>query len=241
MTKQRFAVFDIDGTLIRWQLYHAIVDRLASSDKLTPDAARIINNSKRGYDHREHPESFSQYEMTLVEIFNTAITGLKVDDFTTVIDSVFEEYKDRSYRYTRQLVKTLKDDGYKILAISGSPHEIIQQLGSHYGFDDVRGDKRLSEDGVFTGERVATIGAKAEILQELIDEHNLTLEGSVAVGDSEGDIAMLSFVENPIAFNPSKKLFDTAKENHWKVVIERKNMSYELNFVDGQYILDTKD
>jgi phosphoserine phosphatase len=31
---KRFAVFDLDGTLVRWQLYHALVDRLAKKGYL---------------------------------------------------------------------------------------------------------------------------------------------------------------------------------------------------------------
>ncbi len=237
MTKQPFAVFDIDGTLIRWQLYHAVVSRLAGSDKLTPDAAQIIKDSRRVWKNREHIEAFHHYEMTLVDIFNTAITGLKVVDFQQVIDEVYEEYKDQSYRYTRELIQSLKQQGYVILAISGSPHQIIKKLGDYYGFDAVRGDQRLAKDGVFTGERVATIGAKAVVLQELVATHNLTIAGSIAVGDSEGDIDMLSAVEQPIAFNPSKKLFEHAQQQAWKIVIERKNMSYQLVPVNGQYVL----
>ncbi len=29
---QPFAVFDIDGTIIRWQLYHALADELAKEN-----------------------------------------------------------------------------------------------------------------------------------------------------------------------------------------------------------------
>ena len=37
MTKGRpFAVFDIDGTLIRWQLYHSIADTLARLGHIEP-------------------------------------------------------------------------------------------------------------------------------------------------------------------------------------------------------------
>src|SRR3546814_11785501 len=32
---KKFAVFDIDGTLIRWQLYHAVVETVAKDRKST--------------------------------------------------------------------------------------------------------------------------------------------------------------------------------------------------------------
>ncbi len=49
---------------------------------------------------------------------------------------------------------------------------------------------------------------------------------------------MLEFVENPIAFNPEDTLFEKAKEQGWKIVIERKNVTYELACGEvGQYCL----
>ena len=75
------------------------------------------------------------------------------------------------------------------------------------------------------------------VLQELVKKHRATMPGSIAVGDGSSDISMLEMVELPIAFNPEKKLFDYASAKGWKIVIERKNMVYELEKQDGRYIL----
>jgi phosphoserine phosphatase len=48
---------------------------------------------------------------------------------------------------------------------------------------------------------------------------------------------MLEAVEQPIAMNPSQKLFDHAQKHGWKIVVERKNMIYELEDRDGSYVL----
>ena len=48
---------------------------------------------------------------------------------------------------------------------------------------------------------------------------------------------MLSTVEQPIAFNPTKQLFEHARTYGWRIVLERKNMVYELEPRDGSYIL----
>jgi phosphoserine phosphatase len=39
---------------------------------------------------------------------------------------------------------------------------------------------------------------------------------------------MLEIVDNPIVFNPTHELLEKALKNHWKIVLERKNISYEL-------------
>jgi phosphoserine phosphatase len=48
------------------------------------------------------------------------------------------------------------------------------------------------------------------------------------VGDTEGDVAFLELVTEPIAFNPNKELYRHAKRMGWKVVVERKDVIYEI-------------
>jgi ornithine cyclodeaminase/alanine dehydrogenase-like protein (mu-crystallin family) len=57
MNKNRFAVFDIDGTLIRWQLYHAVVDLQALC-------------------RREHPGRQSDAEVTVFKSVGAALEDL---------------------------------------------------------------------------------------------------------------------------------------------------------------------
>ena len=74
-------------------------------------------------------------------------------------------------------------------------------------------------------------------MKEFINWHNCSLKDSIAVGDSDSDIPMLSYVEKPIAFNPSRELYEHAKLNNWDVVIERKNVVYKLRPSNQGYIL----
>jgi phosphoserine phosphatase len=76
---------------------------------------------------------------------------------------------------------------------------------------------------------------KGPVLQELIKKHGLTTAASYAVGDSLSDAAMLEMVDNPIAFNPDNNLFEAATQNGWNIVVERKNVIYQLSKQDGHY------
>ena len=40
---------------------------------------------------------------------------------------------------------------------------------------------------------------------------------------------MLELVERPICFNPSRELYKAAKRLGWKVVVERKDVVYDIN------------
>lgn len=235
--RRPFAVFDIDGTLIRWQLYHAIVNELAKQGHLESKAFEKIHKSRMQWKSRSHSESFKEYEHALVGAYHAALTKLKVDDYLAAVDSVFEEYKDQVYTYTRDLLRALKADGYILFSISGSQQEVIQKLAEYYGFDEAVGNTYERKDGYFTGEHAHVVENKSKILAELVHRHKCSYEGSVGVGDSEGDIELLSSVETPLAFNPSRQLFDHAQSNGWKIVIERKNVAYELEPKNGSYIL----
>lgn len=232
-----FAVFDIDGTLIRWQLYHAVVDKLAKSGELGKTARQQLREARMVWKRREHAESFKTYESTLIEIYETAIQGIKPSTFDRLVLEVIDEYKDQVYVYTRGLINDLKGQGYKLLAISGSHHELVEQIALHYGFDDYSGTRYERDDQGFSGQKFIASLDKRKGLEEMVKKHGLSYKGSLGIGDSPSDIPMLELVEQPIAFNPDRALFDTAKDKGWEIVVERKNMIYELESKDGRYIL----
>jgi HAD superfamily hydrolase (TIGR01490 family) len=232
-----FAVFDIDGTRIRWQLYHAIVDELGDSGHLAPGLHDEIRKARLTWKTRTHKDSFKEYEEKLVEVYYRALTGLPVNAYDAAIDRVFNTYKDQVYTYTRDLIRTLKADGYHLFVLSGSHQEIITKLGSYYGFEEAIGTQFEQKNGVFTGKYQLVYGRKAELLAGLVEKYGLSKKGSIAVGDSESDIQMLDEVETPIAFNPSKGLLEYATKYGWKVVVERKNVVYELEKHGKSYVL----
>lgn len=236
-TQRKFAAFDIDGTLIRWQLYHALVDRLVKKGHAAPQAWSRIHESRMSWKTRTHTEAFKAYEHELIGIYDNILTSLSVKQFNEVVDEVFDEYKEQVYVYTRELIRDLKSLGYLLFAISGSQTEIVKKIADYYGFDDYSGSIYVQKDGRFTGKVILPHLHKDKVLKEFINKHHASLQSSMAVGDSESDARMMRLVERPIAFNPEAKLFKIAKEKNWKVVVERKNMIYELESRDGKYEL----
>ena len=234
---QSFAVFDIDGTLIRWQLYHAVFEALAKLGSIDDATHQTVRDARMLWKRRAGEESFRAYEQRLVTAYESLLSHITVQEFQTAAGAVFEEYKDQVYTYTRDLIRELKRRGYLLFAISGSQQEIVERVANYYGFDDCAGAVYEQKAGRFTGRSTFRPGTKHLTLQSLIAKHHARLTGSVAVGDSESDISLLEMVEQPIAFNPTKKLFDQAKSQGWPVVIERKNVIYKLEVKDGDYTL----
>lgn len=235
--RRPFAVFDIDGTLIRWQLYHAVADRLVKLGFVNEGAFNSIKLARMEWKKRSPSASFKSYELELIKSYEAALLQLTPEQLSQAVESVFDEYKDQVYVYTRQLINDLKARNYRLFAISGSQSEIIDKIAPYYGFEAYVGTEYEQNNGKFTGKKMFHAQNKDVVLKKLIKEYRLDLRGSFAVGDSSGDISMLEMVDNPIAFNPEAALFEHAKRKGWKIVVERKNVIYELEGKNGTYVL----
>lgn len=227
--KRQVAIFDIDGTIFRSSLLIEVVVALVERG-VFPEAARAsFEKEYRAWLDREG--TYEEYIGAVIKSFMKHIKGVHYGEFADTADHVLEHHQNRVYRYTRDLVKELKQKGYFLLAISQSPKSILDKFCQQYGFDKVYG--RIYEIGPgdrFTG-AVADehlIANKSNIVKRAVEKENLTLEGSIGVGDTEGDIPVLEAVETPICFNPNNTLYRYAKINGWKVVVERKDVVYEL-------------
>ena len=228
-SKQPVAVFDIDGTIFRSSLTLELVERLVDKGIFPQESREMYEDERRKWLDRKG--DYQIYVAKVVETLCRQIKGASFEQVANAAGEVIEEKKNRVYRYTRDLVKDLKKKGYFLLAISHSPKFIADGFGYEAGFDKVYGYFfSTGPSGNFTGEveDEELIRNKAAILQRAVRKENLTLEKSVGVGDTESDIPMLELVETAIAFNPNQALYRHAKRRKWKVVVERKDVIYEL-------------
>ncbi len=227
--KKPVAFFDIDGTLFRSSLLIELVDRMLDREIFPAQARDDFDMLKMRWQDREG--DYEDYINAVITTFIKNLKGVFYGDFADIGREVVAERSKRVYRYTRDLIDELKADGYYLVAISQSPKTILDEFCKQYGFDKVYG--RIYEIGPsdkFTGEVTDEhlISNKANIISRVVEREGLTLEGSVGVGDTEGDIPLLEMVERPICFNPNQALFEHAKRRGWDIVVERKDVIYEL-------------
>ena len=224
------AFFDVDGTIFRSSLLIEIVEQLIKEGVFPPEAKELYLDSHRAWRNREG--SYDDYINDVIETFVTHIKGVHYGTLADVGRQVVAVQSKRVYRYTRDLVKELKGQGYTLIAISQSPKTVLDEFCEQYGFDKVYG--RIYEIGPqdrFTGvvSEEHLIKNKSNIVRRIFErDPNLSRENSIAVGDTEGDIPLLESVSRPICFNPNKALFNHAKRNGWEVVVERKDVIYKL-------------
>lgn len=226
---KKVAIFDIDGTIFRSSLLVELTDAFIQEGIFSSKVGKSYAKSHK--DWLDRKGSYDKYIVEVIDAFHENIKGIKHGEFLKIAKKVVAFHKNRIYRYTRDLVRDLKKKGYYLLAISKSPKEIVEEFGKQLGFNKVYGlvyeidhKKRLTGEILFWD----LISDKAKILKRAIKKENLTLKGSVGVGDTESDIAFLKMVEKPICFNPNKKLFQYAKKAEWKIIVERKDVTYKL-------------
>ncbi|MCH7529708.1 HAD family phosphatase [Patescibacteria group bacterium] len=228
-SKRKVAIFDIDGTIFRSSLLIELLNALIEAELFPKEARALYEKEYNKWLNRKG--SYEDYVEAFVAAFMIHLKGVYYGDFADAAEKMIALHKDRVYRYTSDLIKDLKKKNYYLLAISQSPKTALDGFCKHLGFDKVYGRiYELGPEECFTGEIVDLhlIANKANIVKRAVEKEKLTLKDSIGVGDTEGDISFLEMVETPICFNPNAMLYKHSKRMKWKVVIERKDVIYEL-------------
>lgn len=227
------AFFDIDGTLYREGLISEIFKKLVK--------AEIIDNEKwynevrpeyQKYDKRQG--NYDNYLLKMAEIYTQAIKGLHRSQVEFIARLVINQKGDRVYTYTRDRIKWHRENGHKLITISGSPVELVKEMAAKHGFDDFRGATYEFDDkGVYSGTIIPMwdCESKKKAMSELVDKYNIDLTKSYSYGDTTGDYTMFEAVGYPICVNPTRELLTKVFQNpelkdKIKIVVERKDMIY---------------
>ncbi len=225
-TKKRLAVFDIDGTIFRSSLQRELLMALVHFGVFPPIVKKELEKNYFAWVHRAG--SYEDYINKVVESYQQRINGVLVSDVRRVANIVIEQQKFRVYTYTRELIKELRKD-YRLVAISGSPIEIVKEFNKIWKFDAVYGMVFEVKDEHYTGTiKFLPIKDKKVVLEQYAAEENLSLKNSIGVGDTESDASFLEIVTKPICFNPNRALYEIAKKKKWEIVVERKDVIYHL-------------
>jgi HAD superfamily hydrolase (TIGR01490 family) len=227
--KQKIAIFDIDGTIFRKNLQFELINELSWMSvfprKVRDEIVKLYTN------WLEHKGTYEQYRQGLVALYEKHIPGCSIKDVERASKVVVSFHQDRTYIFAEGLIKKLRAEGYHLIAISGSPIEIVKEYNNrHLKFDAVFGSVyRYDNKGIYTGEtEYEPVQHKGKLVKEYVEENNLTLDASYGMGDTQSDASLLEAVDNPIAFNPNENLREIAKEKGWRIVVEKKDVIYEM-------------
>ncbi|MEI8096953.1 MAG: HAD-IB family hydrolase [Candidatus Moraniibacteriota bacterium] len=231
--KGKIAIFDIDGTIFRKNLHFELINELSWMKIFSVEARNKLIEIYTNW--LQHEGTYEDYRLALVTLYSEHIKGCSQKEVFKACKILIPFHAKRTYIYAEKLITKLRKEGYHLIAVSGSPIEVVEEYNRQYlKFDNVFGSVyALDSDGKYTGEAAFEPSRnKGQVVEQYVYEHKLTFEGSYGVGDTESDISLLKLVDNPIAFNPNQNLKATAEKEHWKIVVEKKDVVYEVTQED---------
>jgi HAD superfamily hydrolase (TIGR01490 family) len=227
---KKLAIFDIDGTIFRSSLLIELINGLVEFGVFPGIAKKEMEKEYLAWLDRKG--SYEEYINKVINIHLKYIKGCRRDAVEEVCREVARREKDRVYRFTRDLIKDLKKQQYLLVAISGSPTYIVSKFAKAAGFNEYFGSDYEVKNNIFTGKVLnkEIFLDKAYVLNKFLERSLIKADfvQSVAVGDTESDIAILGLVGRPIAFNPNTNLAVHAHNNDWQIVVERKDVIFDI-------------
>ena len=223
----KLAVLDIDGTFYRSSLLIKLTEVLIYFEIFPPAALAEMAASKKAWQDRQG--SYQKYIQDVIKTYEKNLKGTRQTDVIKASELTLRKTDKQVYVYTRKLIGKLIRDKYTILAISGSPREIVDLFVKRWRFAEGVGTIYEVKNGIYTGQVSQTpVENKKKILLDYLKKKKFNLTNSLGVGDTESDVPFLKLVEQPVCFNPNKALYSEAVKNSWQIVVERKDMVYRL-------------
>lgn len=234
--KPSAAFFDIDGTIYREGLITEVFKKMVKYDLI--DGSKWHSEVRPAFlNWDKRIGDYDTYLLKMVDVYSEAVKGTSSFHMEYVARRVIEQKGERVYTFSRERIKWHKEKGHKVIAISGSPIELVREMCKKYGMDDYRGTVyELDQEGKFNGNILPMWDAKnkKQAILDMAKRYGLTLETSYAYGDTAGDFTMLKMVGNPYAINPTRELLSRIQQDEElrekvKIIVERKDVTYQLD------------
>lgn len=217
---RRLVCFDMDSTLIQAE----VIDELAKEAGVGDQVVAITEAAMRG--EVDFNESFSQ-RLALLEGLDESILALVAERLQLT------EGAETLLYYLRKL-------GYKTAILSGGFDYFGRYLQKKLGIDYVYANELDIVKGKVTGQVKGYIvngDRKAELLKELAEKENLSLEQVIAVGDGANDLPMLSLAGLGIAFQAKPLVKKSAKQSISQLGLD--SILYLIGFRDRDALENT--
>ncbi|SFC39657.1 HAD-superfamily subfamily IB hydrolase, TIGR01490 [Marinospirillum celere] len=120
-----------------------------------------------------------------------------------------------------KLLEQHRNQGDQLVIITATNRFITAPIAELLGVKELIAVEPEMLDGRYTGKIVGTPSfreGKITCLEEWLDQHQLSLEGSHFYSDSHNDLPLLKKVANPVAVDPDNELQAYAQQQGWPVI-----------------------
>jgi HAD superfamily hydrolase (TIGR01490 family) len=234
--KNRAAFFDIDGTISREGLISEMFKKMVKYELI--DNSKWYNEVEPAFTRWDkRVGDYDTYLQKMVDIYTETIKNTSAFHIAYIARKVIEQKGERVYTYSRDQIKWHKEQGNKVIAISGSPVELVREMSEKYGMDDYRGTiYQIGSDGIYNGEIIPMWDSesKRRAVLDIAEKCDIDLSESYAYGDTNGDFSMLKLVGHPVAINPTRELLSHIQQDEQlrekiAIIVERKDTTYKMN------------
>ena len=175
MCKTRgLCVLDVDGTLIEEE----VIDLLGKEAECENEVALLTAQAMRGE---------LDFESSLKKRV-CFLKGLSLDVFERLYRQIHLS------KNAKQFIKVLRENQIEVRLVSGGFMPIVERLATELGIRLIAANHLEVKDGFLTGKlegEIITREVKEETLIRWIEELDLPIERTIAIGDGANDFAML--------------------------------------------------
>ena len=214
--KEKVAFFDIDGTIRTKPLPESLYEILIRDYKYRGNNLEKyqgfqneIKELRKAYktSEKNSDELFGQYCQTVVAFAMIALEKYTSEEVREIGRRVVVEYRgSQDYVSTLNIINRLRKEGFKLVAISGSPKFLVDAFVKEYEKDD---------QGIFRETKIRTFENKHMFVEQVLEKisGNPSLFDRedffvVAAGDTQGDFSMMKYADKAFVINPSITFFD---------------------------------
>lgn len=216
------AIFDLDNTLLGGDSDHAWGEFLIKQGVVDAD-----------YYKRENDRFYQQYQHG----------GLVIEDYLAfALEPLSQHSKQQLDAWHRQfmvemiepmrlpqadaLLNRHRQQGDFLLIITATNRFVTEPIARAMGVDDIIASDPEMIDGRYTGRVAGTPcfqQGKVERMQQWLEAHQQSLEGSYFYSDSFNDLPLLEQVSFPVVVDADAQLQAVARERNWPSISLRDN------------------
>ena len=215
---QAAAFFDVDRTSASSNLLDAYLDFTLDGKGPLGRAVSVVGVLTRAplYAYLDWLD-----RMRFIERFFKNYNGVSVDAMERWARGPGLDYWSRHlFQETRDQVNWHREQGHKIVLLTGGLLEMVAPLGAILQTDEVMASRCGVSAGRFTGELSSgplSGAAKAEAAEAWANQSGVDLSESYAYADDMSDLPLLELVGHPVAVNPERRLEKLAHSRGWPV------------------------